>query len=72
MVPVAAAAAVADGWFAFVSCRVNSKHLCYRDEDPHCAPKDPFRRWLDDAAVPIAADSVASILSCNTIVVQCP
>lgn len=60
---MAPAAAEADGWFAFVRYTANNKCLCCRDEDRRSVPEDPFRRWPDGVAAPIAADSVASISS---------
>lgn len=69
MVP-AAAAVVADGWFAFVNYMMNNKHLCCHDGDLRCVLEDPSRRWLDDAVAPIVVDFVASTSSCNEIVMQ--
>lgn len=63
MAPAVAAAAEADGWFAFVHYTANNKRLCCRDEDRRSVQEDPSRRWPDGVAAPTAADSVASILS---------
>jgi len=64
-VPVAAVAAAADDWFAFVYYMASNKRLCCRDAGRRCVPEDLSRQWLDGATALIVADSAASISFCN-------